>query len=468
MSVLLETSLGDLVIDLEVESCPKTCENFLKLCKVYYYNLHAFFNVSKDFLAQAGDPTATGTGGESIWSLIAAKTADKGSAASKAPRFFQPELLSRLKHTEKGTVSMAVAPSIDGESQTGCGSQFFVTLADHIDYLDGKHAVFGHVVEGFNTLDKINDVFVDQGGRPFKDIRIRHVVILDDPFPDPPGLELVQPEAPPTRPPDNSTRIAEDEDALATLPEEEEEAIRRVKAAKASALTLEMVGDLPFANVRPPENVLFVCKLNPVTRDEDLELIFSRFGTIMSCQVIRDKKTGDSLQYAFIEFDRREDAEQAYFKMQNVLVDDRRIWVDFSQSVARMNTQWSNDIKRGSMLKSKRAGGFAGRDDLEATRRYRNEDDDKHDSGGYGMIFDMPEQYRNGQRRERLKSRSPRRSQSPPSRHRERERDRRHSPGRPDRARDRERAGRDRERERRYSPERDRVRQRRSRSRDRR
>lgn len=71
-----------------------------------------------------------------------------------------------------------------------------------------------------------------------------------------------------------------------------------------------MVGDLPFANVRPPENVLFVCKLNPVTRDEDLELIFSRFGTIMSCQVIRDKKTGDSLQYAFIEFDKREDAEQ--------------------------------------------------------------------------------------------------------------------------------------------------------------
>lgn len=44
MSVLLETSLGDIVIDLEVESCPNTCQNFLKLCKVYYYNLHAFFN----------------------------------------------------------------------------------------------------------------------------------------------------------------------------------------------------------------------------------------------------------------------------------------------------------------------------------------------------------------------------------------------------------------------------------------
>lgn len=169
--------------------------------------------------------------------------------------------------------------------------------------------------------------------------------VIDDPFQDPPNL--IQPPSSPTRPPDSSTRIAEDEDALATLPEEEEEKIQRAKAAAASALTLEMVGDLPFANVRPPENVLFVCKLNPVTRDEDLELIFSRFGVIMSCQVIRDKKTGDSLQYAFIEFDKREDAEQvsisfnlcrclfltarflqAYFKMQNVLVDDRRIWVD--------------------------------------------------------------------------------------------------------------------------------------------
>jgi peptidyl-prolyl cis-trans isomerase-like 4 len=150
--------------------------------------------------------------------------------------------------------------------------------------------------------------------------------LADDPFPDPPGL--IQPPSSPTHPPDNSTRIAEDEDALAQLPEEEEEEARRAQAARAAALTLEMVGDLPFANVRPPENVLFVCKLNPVTRDEDLELIFSRFGVIMSCQVIRDKRTGDSLQYAFIEFDKREDAEQAYFKMQNVLVDDRRIWVD--------------------------------------------------------------------------------------------------------------------------------------------
>ncbi|KAF4619474.1 hypothetical protein D9613_004844 [Agrocybe pediades] len=409
MSVLFETSLGDIVIDLEVEACPKTCENFLKLCKVYYYNLNAFFNVSKDFLAQAGDPTATGTGGECIWSFI--------SSDSSVPRYFPPEIIPKFKHKERGTVSMAVAPALEGQ-KGGCGSQFFITLGDNIDYLDGKHAVFGHVVEGLDTLEKINEVFTDQDGRPFKDIRIRHVIILDDPFPDPPGL--IQPPSSPTRPPDNSTRIAEDEDPLATLPEEEEEKIRREKAAAASALTLEMVGDLPFANVRPPENVLFVCKLNPVTRDEDLELIFSRFGTIMSCHVIRDKRTGDSLQYAFIEFDKREDAEQAYFKMQNVLVDDRRIWVDFSQSVSRLNKSWSNDIVRGAKHAK---SGFAGRDDLEKTRRYRDEDSDRHHKshhGDYGLVFDVPAGRSTEKRRKRSRSRTPEDSSKHRRRHRSR------------------------------------------------
>lgn len=67
--------------------------------------------------------------------------------------------------------------------------------------------------------------------------------------------------------------------------------------------------------------------------DDDLDLIFSRFGKIVSCEVIRDKRTGDSLQYAFIEFEHQKDCEQAYFKMQGVLIDDHRIHVDFSQSV---------------------------------------------------------------------------------------------------------------------------------------
>ena len=319
------------------------------LHRLYYgHNNENNTSVSKDFLAQAGDPTATGTGGESIWSFVT-----QDSSSNPPPRYFPPEILPTLKHIHKGTVSMAVAPALENHTG-GCGSQFFITLGDNIDYLDGKHAVFGHVVEGLDTLDKLNEVFVDQDGRPFKDVRIRHVVILgkhlfyifynicslkfgniDDPFPDPPGL--LKPPSSPTRPPDNSTRIAEDEDPLATLPEEEEERVRREKAAAASALTLEMVGDLPFANVRPPENVLFVCKLNPVTRDEDLELIFSRFGVIMSCQVIRDKRTGDSLQYAFIEYDKREDAEQ----VKNCSFGDINHHLLFSRHTSKCKMYWS-------------------------------------------------------------------------------------------------------------------------------
>jgi peptidyl-prolyl cis-trans isomerase-like 4 len=110
----------------------------------------------------------------------------------------------------------------------------------------------------------------------------------------------------------------------------------RDRETKTRAKLLEIIGDLPDADMKPPENVLFVCKLNPVTSDEDLELIFSRFGKINSCEVIRDSKTGDSLCYAFIEFDQEKDCESAYFKMDNVLIDDRRIHVDFSQSVSKV------------------------------------------------------------------------------------------------------------------------------------
>lgn len=109
---------------------------------------------------------------------------------------------------------------------------------------------------------------------------------------------------------------------------------------------------MPDADIKPPDNVLFVCKLNPVTTSEDLEIIFSRFGNIVQyvvivhiqldsltqscrCEVIRDWKTKESLQYAFIEFEAAEQCEEAYFKMNDVLVDDRRIHVDFSQSVAK-------------------------------------------------------------------------------------------------------------------------------------
>jgi len=131
--------------------------------------------VSKDFIAQTGDPTATGTGGESLASYLHPLTATS-SSKPKPPRYFPPEITNKLKHATKGTVSMAVSPT----SPPGCGSQFFITLADGIDYLDGKHAVFGHVIEGLETLDRINEAFLDKEGRPLQDIRIRHIEILGE------------------------------------------------------------------------------------------------------------------------------------------------------------------------------------------------------------------------------------------------------------------------------------------------
>merc|ERR1712038_1816479 len=187
------------------------------------------------------------------------------------------------------------------------------------------------------VINKLNNTITDTEGRPYQDIRITHTVVLHDPYDDPPGLQLRENSPEPTAEMLASTRIGADENIndFEGRTEEEINEILADKEAKARATILEMVGDLPDADVAPPENVLFVCKLNPVTADEDLEIIFSRFGKVESCEVIRDKKTGDSLQYAFVEFDCKEACERAYFKMDNVLIDDRRIHVDFSQSVSK-------------------------------------------------------------------------------------------------------------------------------------
>jgi peptidyl-prolyl cis-trans isomerase-like 4 len=297
-SVLIETSLGDLVIDLFTEECPRTTLNFIKLCKIKYYNFAPFFNVQKDFMAQTGDPSGKGDQGESIYGIL------------NGPRYFPAEINPKLKHTRKGTVSMAVAADASMESGGVSGSQFFITLGDDLDYLDGKYTLFGELAEGFDVLDKINDAFCDDKGRPFRDIRIKHTIILDDPFDDPEGLQVPDASPLPTKEQLESMRIAEDEDIEEQGDPEEIERRAREREAKAHALTLEMIGDLPFAEVKPPENVLFVCKLNPITRDEDLEMIFSRFGQIHSCEIIRDKQTGESLSYAFIEFENKQDAEE--------------------------------------------------------------------------------------------------------------------------------------------------------------
>ncbi|KAL5117283.1 Peptidyl-prolyl cis-trans isomerase-like 4 [Pleosporales sp. CAS-2024a] len=366
MSVLLETSLGDITIDLLIDDAPKCCENFLKLCKVKYYNFAPVHSVQPNFSFQTGDPlgptSKESDGGRSIWGLL--------NSTQDTKKTFVPEFQPKLKHAEMGTVSMATAPNPDNLDERLAGSQFIVTLGPNIDFLDGKAAIFGTVVEGFDTLEKINTAYTDDKGQPLKDIRILHTVVLDDPYADPDGL--VEPaESPlPSAAQLATVRVAHDEDLAVENDPDALERVRREREARAQALTLEMVGDLPFAEVAPPENVLFVCKLNPVTQDEDLELIFSRFGKILSCEVIRDKKTGDSLQYAFIEYTNQKDCEQAYFKMDGVLIDDHRIHVDFSQSVSRIADDWRDAT---NMKRRRAAGGFGGIDNLEKKRQYRGD-----------------------------------------------------------------------------------------------
>lgn len=343
---------------------------------------------------------------------------------------FKPEFSRKRKHTERGTVSMATTASPINPDDRFAASQFIITLGENLDLLDGKAAIFGEVVEGFDALEKINTAFVDDKGRPLKDIRILHTAVLDDPYDDPEGL-VEPPKSPvPTAGQLATVRIAHDEEIAENTDPEQLEKLRREREARAQALTLELIGDLPFADVTPPEQVLFVCKLNPVTRDEDLELIFSRFGKILSCEVIRDKKTGDSLQYAFIEFGNKEDCERAYFKMQGVLIDDHRIHVDFSQSVSRLADAWRDTTNSKTARKK---GGFGGIAGLEAKRHYREgERYGGRNSRGerYDYVFDKDGRRRDDGKDDRDRERSPVRSprpdrhRSPPRRERERERER--------------------------------------------
>ncbi|KAJ8126957.1 hypothetical protein O1611_g6681 [Lasiodiplodia mahajangana] len=351
MSVLFETSAGDIVIDLLVDYAPKECQNFLKLCKLKYYNFSPIHSIQQNFSFQTGDPLGPNStqsdGGTSVWGLL------EGSSKKNFAATFHP----KLKHLERGTVSMATAPHPSDPDIRLAASQFLVTLGDNTDYLDGKASIFGKVLEGFDALETINNAITDKDGHPLVDIRIKHTIILDDPFPDPSGLREPSQSPQPSKAQLATVRIAEDDDLDREIDQDAAEKLRREREARAQALTLEMMGDLPFAEVKPPENILFVCKLNPVTADADLELIFSRFGKILSCEVIRDKKTGDSLQYAFIEFEEKSACEAAYFKMQGVLIDDRRIHVDFSQSVSKLADVW----RGGENAKRKgRAGGRGG------------------------------------------------------------------------------------------------------------
>jgi cyclophilin family peptidyl-prolyl cis-trans isomerase len=124
-TVTLSTDKGDFVVELFADKTPRTVNNFVFLARAGFYDGTIFHRVIADFMAQGGDPTGTGTGGPGY------RFADE----------FHPS----LKHDRPGILSMANAgPGTNG-------SQFFLT---HVPtpWLDGKHTVFGQVIQGMDVL----------------------------------------------------------------------------------------------------------------------------------------------------------------------------------------------------------------------------------------------------------------------------------------------------------------------------
>jgi peptidyl-prolyl cis-trans isomerase B (cyclophilin B) len=124
----IETNRGTIKLELFADKTPKTVANFEKLAKQGFYNGLKFHRVIPDFMVQTGCPKGTGT----------------GDAGYKFADEFHPE----LKHKGPGVVSMANAgPNTNG-------SQFFIT---HVatPWLDGKHSVFGQVIQGQEVVDAI-------------------------------------------------------------------------------------------------------------------------------------------------------------------------------------------------------------------------------------------------------------------------------------------------------------------------
>lgn len=156
--VRLQTTHGDLNIELHCDITPRACENFITLCERGYYNGVIFHRNIRNFMIQGGDPTGTGKGGESIW----------GKA-------FKDEVHSKLLHSGRGVVSMA------NSGPHSNGSQFFI-LYKSANHLNFKHTVFGGVVGGLTTLSAMEKVPVDDDDRPLEEIKIINAEVYVNPY----------------------------------------------------------------------------------------------------------------------------------------------------------------------------------------------------------------------------------------------------------------------------------------------
>lgn len=161
--VVVKTTYGPLDIELWPKEAPKAVRNFIQLCLEGYYDNTIFHRIIKSFLVQGGDPTGTGTGGESIYGNV-----------------FADEFHTRLRFNHRGIVACANAGSPHSN-----GSQFFITL-DRCDWLDRKHTIFGKVTgDSLYNLLPLGEVETDKNDRPLDPPpKIISVEVLWNPFDD--------------------------------------------------------------------------------------------------------------------------------------------------------------------------------------------------------------------------------------------------------------------------------------------
>ncbi|MBU2540770.1 MAG: peptidylprolyl isomerase [Candidatus Omnitrophica bacterium] len=146
--VILETNQGIIKIRLYPKIAPKACENFTELVKQGYYDGIIFHRVIKNFMIQAGDPTGTGRGGQSIWGMP-----------------FEDEVTTGVKFNKPGLVAMANAgPDTNG-------SQFFITTVS-TPWLNMRHTIFGEVISGYDVVGKIENTATGPLDRPLVEQKI--------------------------------------------------------------------------------------------------------------------------------------------------------------------------------------------------------------------------------------------------------------------------------------------------------
>lgn len=145
----MHTNHGAITIEFFDADAPKTVENFRKLAAKGFYDGIIFHRVIKDFMIQGGDPTGTGSG---------------GPGHTFGDEFNQNKVV-------RGALAMANAgPSTNG-------SQFFIVTTSEAPWLDGKHTVFGKVVDGMDAVDAIEGQPTGSQDRPKDDCKIERVEI---------------------------------------------------------------------------------------------------------------------------------------------------------------------------------------------------------------------------------------------------------------------------------------------------